>query len=99
LRTRKASPPAVFAQCNVFKISTLDPNPYGAMTSTLDTVQDLYPSRVGERAEMLPRLDPVIHSDAQRRSRGPLSDAQLESYGRQGFLVLPQFFTADEVAV
>ena len=69
------------------------------MTSTLDTVQDLYPSRVGERAEMLPRLDPVIHGDAQRQGRGPLAAAQLETYGRQGFLVLPEFFTAGEVAV
>jgi len=61
------------------------------------TTPDLYPSRVGGEAELLPRKDPVLHGTTDLED-GPLSRAELESFERAGFLVLESCFGADEVS-
>ena len=50
---------------------------------------DLYPSRVKDRPEILPRLDPVVYGDAD--AAGPLTKEQLEQYNERGFLAFEGF--------
>lgn len=57
---------------------------------------DLYPSRTGDAARVLPRKDPVVHG-APERAAGPLSPAELERFDRTGFLALESF--VDEALV
>lgn len=59
----------------------------------MDQANDLYPSRLGARAPMFPRLDPVIHG----RESGPLSADELERFERDGYLIFPGFFGQDEI--
>lgn len=47
---------------------------------------DLYPSRVGGDARVLPRKDPVVHATELRRERGPLSPDERAAYERRGYL-------------
>ncbi|MFH1303063.1 MAG: ectoine hydroxylase [Planctomycetota bacterium] len=66
-------------------------------TPTTETnLEDLYPSRVKSHPEALDRLDPVVYGTAQD---GPLTGEQLIQYERDGFLILPAFFSDHEVAV
>ncbi len=58
--------------------------------------RDLYPSRLKSRPEWLPRLDPVAHAPWSPQS--PISRGQHEAFERDGYLVLPNLFTAEEVA-
>lgn len=58
---------------------------------------DLYPSRYAGEPELLPRRDPVVH--AEWRPDAPLTPEQLERFDRDGYLVLEDVFSADEVAV
>ncbi len=53
---------------------------------TTMTLQDRYPSRTGGETSITERTDPVRwgHND------GPLTHGQVESYGRDGFLILPE---------
>ncbi|WP_435099975.1 ectoine hydroxylase [Arhodomonas sp. AD133] len=60
--------------------------------------KDLYPSRTAERVPMIPRLDPVIHTDHDRRWSGPLSEEELARFDRDGYLLFEGFFGPDEVA-
>jgi ectoine hydroxylase len=56
---------------------------------------DPYVSRTAAQPELADRHDPVVWNlDAP----GPLSRAQLDQFARQGFLVLPRWFTAAESA-
>jgi ectoine hydroxylase len=55
---------------------------------------DLYPSR-GEEAKMLPRLDPVVHSSWNEGA--PLSEEQTKRFADDGYLVLNDIFTPEEV--
>jgi ectoine hydroxylase len=55
---------------------------------------DLYPSR-GAEARMLPRLDPVVHSSWSEDA--PLTEEQTRRFNADGFLVLDDLFTAEEV--
>lgn len=57
---------------------------------------DTYPSRVASEAQMLPRLDPAVHSVWNENA--PLTRQQAEQYDRDGFLVLENVFSTDEVA-
>ncbi|QDV52616.1 ectoine hydroxylase [Gimesia fumaroli] len=57
--------------------------------------EDLYPSRVKSYPETLDRQDPVVYGTAQD---GPLTEEQLNQYERDGFLILPAFFSDHEVA-
>lgn len=63
----------------------------------MDSHEDLYPTRTTTRTPMFPRLDPVIHGDAQTRSSGPLSAEELAAFERDGFLFFPSFFDVDAI--
>lgn len=56
---------------------------------------DLYPSRLTPEAEMLPRLDPVVYSEWSEAA--PLSREQASQFDRDGYLVLDDLFSADEL--
>ena len=59
-------------------------------------MKDLYPSRHAARPELLPRLDPVVHSEWSEDA--PISREQAEHFETQGYLVLDDIFTDEEVA-
>lgn len=61
---------------------------------TAQSVEDLYPSRVQSRPELLDRRDPVIYGAAED---GPLSAEQLSQFDRDGFLILPAFLPEVDV--
>jgi len=61
---------------------------------TETTTTDLYPSRHLDSPRILDRLDPVVYGEADD---GPLTRGELESYERDGFLVLPRIFGPAEV--
>ena len=58
--------------------------------------EDLYPSRGGRPADLAPRLDPVVHAPAGRAP--PVAREAIESYDRQGFLILESPFDSAEIA-
>jgi ectoine hydroxylase len=58
---------------------------------------DIYPSRKGGDARMLERVDPIVYTDG--KSGAPLSEAQTESYRRNGYLVKRELFDASEIRV
>ena len=57
---------------------------------------DLYPSRREAAPRILPRLDPVVHSSWDERA--PITRPQAEQFDRDGYLVLDNVFSAEEVA-
>lgn len=57
---------------------------------------DLYPSRCTSEPRLLPRLDPVVHSSWSERA--PISRAEAEQFERDGYIVLKDVFSPDEVA-
>ena len=59
-------------------------------------MQDIYPSRHAEMAEFLPRLDPVVHGDWSEDA--PISKSQATQFERDGYLVLEDLFSDEEVA-
>ncbi len=60
-------------------------------------ITDLYPSREHDQPRWHERLDPVLYrSDLDN---APISAEQLASFERDGYLVLPEVFTAKEVSV
>jgi ectoine hydroxylase len=62
-------------------------------------VKDPYVSRAQPTWEIAERVDPVVWSDpAAGAAGGPLSSADLERYATTGYLVLPNLFSAAEVA-
>tara|TARA_R110000787_G_scaffold236229_3_gene342899 strand:+ start:37 stop:948 length:912 start_codon:yes stop_codon:yes gene_type:complete len=56
---------------------------------------DLYPSRCTDQPGILPRLDPVVHG--VWHPNAPLSAEQTAQFDRDGFLVLDDVLTSDEV--
>jgi len=58
-------------------------------------MKDLYPSRHAAVAEFLPRLDPVVYSDWSEDA--PVSRSQSEQFDRDGYLVLEDIFSDEEV--
>lgn len=66
-------------------------------TPAMGAAADLYPSRVADTPSVIGRADPVVYTDSERASEGPLTRRQLLDYERQGFLVLEGFFGPDEV--
>jgi ectoine hydroxylase len=60
------------------------------------TLPDLYPSRTGDAAQILPRKDPVVHGYGLAAGEGPLSADQLEQFDRAGFLALESLFDPEE---
>lgn len=66
--------------------------------SANDDFSDVYPSRQpGVRAELLPRLDPII--DYAQLNNGPLTPQQMLNFERDGAMVMRNVFTAAEIAV
>ncbi|MEX2504105.1 MAG: ectoine hydroxylase [Egicoccus sp.] len=64
--------------------------------ATTDTIrQDAYPTRVSDTPELLERREPVARGGV---GDGPLGQDDLDTFDRDGYLVLPEVFTADEVA-
>ena len=58
-------------------------------------MQDLYPSRCAAEPELLPRQDPVVHSEW--RPEAPLGKEQIEHFDRHGYLVLEDVFDEAEL--
>lgn len=60
-------------------------------------MQDNYPSRHCEHAAFLPQQEPVLHSTVVPSS--PLDEDQLSQFERDGYILLPELFDADETCV
>jgi len=58
-------------------------------------MQDLYPSRSSTRADILPRVDPVVYS--RWDASAPLTREQTEQFETQGYIVLENVFSPEEV--
>lgn len=58
---------------------------------------DQYPSRAGRAARLESRADPVIYSPGSARQLAYLSSKQIVQYERDGYLVLHDVFSAEEV--
>lgn len=56
---------------------------------------DIYPSRQASAAEMRPRQDPVVHSEW--RDDAPIGVEQAAQFDRDGYIVLEDLFSEDEV--
>ncbi len=67
------------------------------MTQTTTLGADLYPSRDGSPARLADRLDPVVY--AQDRTNCPVDAGCIDAYERDGFMVLHDVFSPDEVAL
>ena len=65
------------------------------MTTAPERTADLYPTR-GATEVMTPRQDPVVWSDPG--TPGPIAQADVRGYERDGFLAIDQLITPDEVA-
>ncbi|OXR48524.1 ectoine hydroxylase [Pusillimonas sp. T2] len=61
----------------------------------MTTLQDIYSSRDANTSAIIARQDPVVY--ARGTYAQALSDAQLEAYARDGFIVLHDVFGPDEV--
>lgn len=58
-------------------------------------MKDFYESRQGRNAGLLARRDPIIYE--QGAYAAALDEAQLQAYERDGFIILPQVFDAEEI--
>lgn len=66
------------------------------MADVLQTLRhDPYPSRTSERPKLIDREDPVVHGAADV---GPLSSEQVETFDRDGALLVEGLFDGGEVA-
>jgi ectoine hydroxylase len=61
------------------------------------TRDDVYPSRVGGEAAVLPRRDPVVHTTGSTRDVGPLSGVDLARFRQKGYLCFDSLFGPDEL--
>lgn len=57
---------------------------------------DVYPSRNGQNARLIGRQDPVVH--ASKEQSPPVDCSLIDAYNEQGFVVLNNMFTPDEVS-
>ncbi|WP_213018810.1 ectoine hydroxylase [Brevibacterium sp. RIT 803] len=64
------------------------------MTTTASTVQDLYPTRTGERTEVLDRRGPIAFGSAEQ---GPLDAATLRHYEDKGYLTVDELISPEEL--
>jgi len=58
-------------------------------------MQDVYPSRFSTRTEILPRVDPVVY--CRWDATAPLTRAQTDQFETEGYIVLEDIFSSDEV--
>jgi ectoine hydroxylase len=59
---------------------------------------DLYPTR-GKKEYITERVDPVLYGSGEPRGQFSLTPDQLDSYGQNGYLVVPGVFSRQEVDV
>lgn len=59
-------------------------------------MQDVYPSRNAAEAEMRERQDPVVHREWS--TDAPIGAEQAEQFDRDGYIVLENVFSDDEIA-
>jgi ectoine hydroxylase len=59
--------------------------------------QDAYKSRAQSTAAILKRNEPVVYDEVETTSAPQLNLAQRDVYRENGFLILPDLFSADEV--
>jgi ectoine hydroxylase len=59
--------------------------------------QDAYKSRAQSTAAILKRNEPVVYDEVVTSSAPQLNSAQLDVYRENGFLILPDLFSSDEV--
>jgi ectoine hydroxylase len=65
----------------------------------MNSTNDLFPSRAGVKATLVPRRDPVIYPQSDSAADSiPLTPTQVKDYEKNGFLVLHELFSAAEVA-
>jgi ectoine hydroxylase len=57
---------------------------------------DDYASRDGQKAKLVNRQDPVVYANEEQQP--PIDQALISSYNEQGFVVLDNVFSPDEVA-
>lgn len=58
-------------------------------------MDDFYPSRVSAEPQLLPRLDPVVHS--RWTPDAPISEEAARQFDTDGYLILPDLFSPEEV--
>jgi ectoine hydroxylase len=58
-------------------------------------VEDEYPSRNGQEAKLVKRHDPVVY--APESSKPPIASSYIQQYEQQGFMVLDNMFTSEEI--
>lgn len=63
----------------------------------ISTAQDPYASRTDRAAAIIARQDPVVYGEGNYADA--LTSEQLQSYENDGFLLLENLFSAEEVAV
>jgi len=61
-------------------------------------MEDIYHSRIDGSWETVVRRDPVVYPDLKNAEDGPLSQRQLESFERDGFILLPGLVGEDRLA-
>lgn len=75
------------------------------MVEKSPSVVDYYPSRNGSASRFIDRVDPVVYAqcDGARAdmpgSSGSLDQSSIDHYERDGFVILDEVFTEDEVAL
>ena len=62
----------------------------------MNTVSDLYPSRIGKPASFAERRDPVVFNHNENRC--PIAGEYIEEYEENGFLILNNVFTDTEIS-
>jgi len=62
----------------------------------MPVIDDVYPSRLEDRVQLLERVDPVVYRDAG--IAGPLTADELSTYEEEGFLVKPSLFSQSEIS-
>ena len=63
--------------------------------NVLTNKTDVYPSRNGQPAKLADRQDPTVYAD--KETRPPIDQSLIDSYDKQGFVVLDDVFTLEEV--
>lgn len=58
---------------------------------------DLYPSRISDKPSITKRKDPVVYTNSD--DLNTLSKEQAESFEKNGYLLMPKFFSDEEVEV
>ncbi len=63
----------------------------------MHNIIDKYPSRKSQQEQIIPRVDPVIFGKSDHGDPYALSPQQLQHFEREGFIVLQDLFSPEEV--